>query len=129
MCAGSEHSDLPSWQIHILLAILSLPSCRTIAPIFAGSVFAASLSPATLAIGFPFNYNLIFVLFGGVFLSTAFLAMCVPASLNKQKIIEDTTNDDELKVKGEGAAPEVKGEGASSLPSDDNSMPKRETKI
>lgn len=110
---------------------LSLPSCRTVAPIFAGSVFAASLSPATLAIGFPFNYNLIFVLFGGVFLSTAFLATCLPASLNKQKIIEDTTNDDDedSKVKGEGVDSGVKGEGAVSLPSDnvEASMPERET--
>lgn len=108
---------------------LSLPSCRTVAPIFAGSVFAASLSPATLAIGFPFNYNLIFVLFGCVFLSTAFLATCLPASLNKQKIIEDTINDDDSKVKGEGADPEVKSEGTSSLPSDsvEASMHERET--
>lgn len=100
----------------------SLPSFRTIAPIFAGSVFAASLSPSTLAIGFPFNYNLIFVLFGVVFLSTVFLATCLPSSLNKQKIIEDATDDDDdddPEVKGEDTEPEVKGEGASSLPSDD----------
>ena len=98
----------------------SLPSFRTIAPIFAGSVFAASLSPSMLAIGFPFNYNLIFVLFGVVFLSTVFLATCLPSSLNKQKIIEDATDDDDdPEVKGEGAEPEIKGEGASSLPSED----------
>ena len=97
------------------------PPFRTIAPIFAGSVFAASLSPSTLAIGFPFNYNLIFVLFGVVFLSTVFLATCLPSSLNKQKIIEDATDDDDddPEVKGEGTEPEVEGEGASSLPSED----------
>ena len=106
------------------LSSLSLsPSFRTIAPIFAGSVFAASLSPSTLAIGFPFNYNLVFVLFGVVFLSTAFLAMCLPSSLNKQKIIEDANdnddNDDDPEITGEGAEPEVEGEGTSSLPSED----------
>jgi hypothetical protein len=104
-----------------------------IAPIFAGSVFAASLSPTTLAIGFPFNYNLIFVLFGIVFLSTAFLATCLPTSLNKQKIIEDATDDDndDPEVKGEGTDPEVKGETASSLPSEscEASTLKRETAI
>ena len=104
------------------LSLPPFPSFRTIAPIFAGSVFAASLSPSTLAIGFPFNYNLIFVLFGVVFLSTVFLATCLPSSLNKQKIIEDATDDDEddPEVKGEGAEPEVEGEGASSLPSEDS---------
>ena len=81
-------------------------------------MFAASLSPSTLAIGFPFNYNLIFVLFGGVFLSTVFLTMCLPSSLNKQKIIEDTTDDD----------PEIKGESTSSPSSSDGvSTPERET--
>ena len=62
---------------------------RTIAPIFAGSVFAGSLSSATLQIGFPFNYNLIFVIFGTVFLSTVVMATCLPSSINKQKVIED----------------------------------------
>ena len=62
---------------------------RTVAPILSGSVFAGSLSSATLAIGFPFNYNLIFVLFGIVFLSTVVMATCLPSTINKQKIIED----------------------------------------
>ena len=56
---------------------------------FSGSVFAGSLSSATLAIGFPFNYNLIFVIFGLVFLSTVVMATCLPSTINKQKIIED----------------------------------------
>lgn len=56
---------------------------------FSGSVFASSLSPATLAIGFPFDYNLIFVLFGLVFLGTVVMATCLPSTINKQKIIED----------------------------------------
>lgn len=94
-------------------------------------MFAASLSPSALAIGFPFNYNLVFVLFGGVFLSTVFLAMCLPSSLNKQKIIEDTTNNDP-QVEGEPtsspSAAEIKGEGASSPSSSDGaSTPERET--
>ena len=82
-----------------------------------------------LAIGFPFNYNLVFVLFGGVFLSTVFLATCLPASLNKQKIIEDTANDNDPKVKGEGADSEVNGDGASLVLSNsaEASTPERET--
>ena len=59
------------------------------APLFAGSVFAASLSPSALAIGFPFNYNLVFVIFGTVFLATVVISTCLPSSINKQKIIED----------------------------------------
>ena len=66
--------------------------CRTIAPIFAGSVFAGSLSPSALALGFPFNYNLIFVICGAVFLSTIVMATCLPSTVNKQKVIEDTEN-------------------------------------
>ena len=56
---------------------------------FSGSVFAGSLSSATLSIGFPFDYNLIFVIFGLVFLFTVVMATCLPSTINKQKIIED----------------------------------------
>lgn len=49
--------------------------------------------------------------------------MCLPSSLNKQKIIEDANdnddNDDDPEITGEGAEPEVEGEGTSSLPSED----------
>jgi len=54
-----------------------------------GSLFSASLSDATLAFGFPVDYNLVFLLLSSVFMATVFMAACLPLSINKQKIVED----------------------------------------
>ena len=55
----------------------------------AGSLFSVSLSDATLAFGFPVNYNLVFGVLSIVFMVTVFMVACLPVSINKQKIIED----------------------------------------
>ena len=62
---------------------------RTLAPVVSGTVFSATLSPATRALGFPVNYSLIFVVFGGVWLLTIAMVTFLPESINRQKIIED----------------------------------------
>ena len=55
----------------------------------AGSLFSTSLSDATLAFGFPVNYNLVFIVMSIIFMVTVFMVACLPISINKQKIIED----------------------------------------
>jgi len=52
-------------------------------------VFSLSLSESTMKIGFPLNYNLVFVCFSAIFVTCIFLVACLPTSINKQKIIED----------------------------------------
>jgi len=61
---------------------------RTIAPLFSGGVFSASLSEITRAIRFPLDSHLIFLVFGAVFLGTLLIVACLPQSINRQKVIE-----------------------------------------
>ena len=63
--------------------------CRTLAPLVTGGLFTASLSDNAVAIGYPFDYRLVFLVFGSTFLVCVLLVSCLPTSINKQKIIED----------------------------------------
>ena len=58
---------------------------RSIAPLFAGSIFSASLSEKNQSLGFPLDYHLIFVLFGIILLMVLLMASRLPYSINKQK--------------------------------------------
>ena len=62
---------------------------RCIAPVLFGAIFSLSLSETTLKIGFPLNYNLVFVCFSLTYVACIFLVASLPTSINKQKIIED----------------------------------------
>ena len=66
-----------SFYCHILV-----PSYRTVAPVFAGSIYSASL---TNGLGFPLNYNLIFIIFGIIMLVVMVMVACLPQTINKQK--------------------------------------------
>jgi len=71
------------------LFFLSLPhDDRTVAPLFSGGVFSASLSEITREIGFPLDANLIFLIFGAVLLGTLLIVACLPQSINRQKVVE-----------------------------------------
>ena len=63
--------------------------CRSVSPILFGFVFSLSLSETTLKIGFPLNYNLVFICFSLTFVFCNFLVASLPTSINKQKVIED----------------------------------------
>ena len=69
--------------------LISLPhDDRTVAPVFFGGVFSASLSETTRAIGFPLDSHLIFLIFGVVFLGTLLIVACLPQSINRQIVVE-----------------------------------------
>ena len=57
---------------------------RTLGPTVGGSVFAWSLSHGRY-IGFPFDVNLIFIMFALVFLASNVLTVFMPRTLEKQK--------------------------------------------
>ena len=61
---------------------------RTIAPIFGGGLYSVSLTEKARAIGFPFDYNLIFIIFSVVYFAVIFMTACMPASLDHQKIVK-----------------------------------------
>ena len=52
---------------------------------FAGSIYSVSL---TDNLGFPLNYNLIFVILGVITLVVMVLVACLPESINKHKKTE-----------------------------------------
>lgn len=58
---------------------------RCFSPIISGAIYSASLSAKNRAIGFPVDYNLIFVLYGLVLLISTFIVGRLPISLNSQK--------------------------------------------
>lgn len=58
---------------------------RAISPALTGTIYAASLSEWTMFIGFPVDYNLMFVIFGGILLIMVLLTACLPTSVNHQK--------------------------------------------
>ena len=57
---------------------------------FAGSIYSVSL---TNGLGFPLNYNLIFIIFGIIMLVVMVMVACLPPSINKQKVVH---NDDDI---------------------------------
>ena len=57
---------------------------RTLAPVFAGSIYSVSL---TDGLSFPLNYHLIFIIFAIIILIVMVMVACLPKSINKQKIV------------------------------------------
>ena len=57
---------------------------RTLAPLFAGSIYSVSL---TDGLSFPLNYHLIFIIFAIILLTVMVMVACLPKSINKQKVI------------------------------------------
>ena len=51
-----------------------------------GVIYSASLSNEAASIGFPFDYNITFVLYGACFIVIIFLTACLPSSVNHKKI-------------------------------------------
>ncbi len=56
---------------------------RTLAPTVGGSIFAWSITDGQ-RIGFPFDVNLIFIIFGAVFLVANIICAVMPERLNRQ---------------------------------------------
>lgn len=69
------------------LAMSATALLRTIAPIFGGSLYSVSLSESARAIGFPVDYNLIFIIFSTVYFLVIFMTACFPSSLDHQKVV------------------------------------------
>ena len=57
---------------------------RTLAPLFAGSIYSVSL---TDGLSFPLNYHLIFIIFGIIMLIVMVMVACLPTTINKQKVV------------------------------------------
>ncbi len=68
---------------------LSLPPSRTVSPLVAGGLFSVSLSDEAQTFGYPVDYHLIFLMFGGIYLLTNILTAMLPESINRQKVVED----------------------------------------
>ena len=62
---------------------------RTVAPIFGGGLYSVSLTEKARAIGFPFDYNLIFIIFSVVYFAVLFMTACTPTSLDHQMYVVD----------------------------------------
>ena len=69
--------------------LIWLPICRCVSPVLSGVIFSLTLSETTLKIGFPLDYNFVFVMFSVTYLVSLLIVACLPKSINKQKIIED----------------------------------------
>ena len=59
---------------------------RTVAPLFAGSIYSVSL---TDGLSFPLNYHLIFIIFAIIILIVMVMVACLPKTINKQKVVPD----------------------------------------
>ena len=57
---------------------------------FSGSIYSVSL---TNRLGFPLNYNLIFIIFGIITLVVMVMVACLPQTINKQKVVH---NDEDI---------------------------------
>ena len=57
---------------------------------FSGSIYSVSL---TNGLGFPLNYNLIFIIFGIITLVVMVMVACLPQTINKQKVVH---NDEDI---------------------------------
>ena len=64
---------------------LLLLNFRTVAPSFAGSVFAWSIGDDASRLGFPLDYHLTFFLLSFIYLISLLLSVNLPSSLQKQK--------------------------------------------
>ena len=56
-----------------------------IAPVVAGSLWSASLTENSRKIGFPFDYHLIFIFCGIVYLCCMIIVAMLPKSIDQQK--------------------------------------------
>ena len=72
---------------------------------FAGSIYSVSL---TNGLGFPLNYNLIFIIFGIIVLVVMVMVACLHPSINKQKVVHN--DDDIVGGEAEGDKTEVEQE-------------------
>ena len=70
------------------LIVLTSPGCRMLAPTLGGSIFAWSIEHGK-HIGFPFDVNLIFLIFSAVYFISNTLNAFVPARLDKQRKKDD----------------------------------------
>ena len=57
---------------------------------FSGSIYSVSL---TNGLGFPLNYNLIFIIFSIITLVVMVMVACLPQTINKQKVVH---NDEDI---------------------------------
>ena len=73
--------------MYISTLVLVTISYRTVAPLLAGSIYSVSL---TNGLGFPLNYNPIFIIFGMVVMV---MVACLPQTINKQKVVN---NDEDI---------------------------------
>eukprot|EP00731_Ephydatia_muelleri_P025369 Em0017g452a len=64
------------------LALLMSDIIRCVSPALFGAIYAASLSEQTLAIGFPVDYNIVFILYGVVLLALVIVQACLPLSID-----------------------------------------------
>ncbi|XP_065842031.1 uncharacterized protein [Oscarella lobularis] len=81
------NNSVPNHYVGAINGIgISLSSlARTVAPSFAGSVFAWSISDDASHLGFPLDYHLTFFLLSFIYLISLLLSVNLPSSLQKQK--------------------------------------------
>ena len=72
-------------KTHTILTC-SISLSRAISPALTGTIYAASLSERTMSIGFPVDYNFMFLVFGGILLTMVLLTACLPSSVNYKKL-------------------------------------------
>lgn len=74
------------------LAMTMTSVFRIVSPIFAGSVYSASLSKTTRSLGFPVNHHMIFIIFGFILFIVVIMTSLLPKSINNQKVVEEETH-------------------------------------
>lgn len=67
---------------------------RCVSPALFGAIYAASLSEQTLAIGFPVDYNIVFILYGVVLLALVIVQACLPLSIDSKRAWEGSPAND-----------------------------------
>ena len=80
---GIEHRKLYLYMCIVLFLVFLLVH-RTVAPVFAGSIYSVSL---TDGLSFPLNYHLIFIIFAIIILIVMVMVACLPKTINKQKVV------------------------------------------
>ena len=80
---GIEHRKLYLYMFMVLFLVFLLVH-RTVAPVFAGSIYSVSL---TDGLSFPLNYHLIFIIFAVIMLIVMVMVACLPKTINKQKVV------------------------------------------
>ena len=89
---------IPIWSNSQLILILSCLFFyfRTLAPTLGGSIYAWSIVHG-VKIGFPFDMNLVFILFSFTYLISNIMCARLPESLNRQSVKEQVClQDDEV---------------------------------